>query len=387
MFDAPITWLGLLATASFLAVLPRRMIRAREIILAASSLGLMLAARVLTPGMAAMLVGACGFVLLGLRATRALAARRPMVAALLVASPVFAALVIGKALTASGHADRAALLQFVGFSYFAVKVWTLVKDVCDGRVTDLRPGGVAAYLLFLPTYPSGPMHLYPEFRQAVERPTPLDGLGLLDALFRISLGMVKVKLLAPLLAPWSLLGLPAEGPLPVGGTIAGAFVFSVVLWADFSGYSDMAIGVARLLGIPVPENFRWPYLAGNVRDFWQRWHITFSRVLTSYVFVPVSRALQPVLGGNRRAMALASTLVTFAVCGYWHGATLNFTLWGLYHGLGMFASDLLRPARRRPAGPPGFAARLRAALAIALTFTFVSLGWILFVLPAGRIWP
>jgi alginate O-acetyltransferase complex protein AlgI len=235
------------------------------------------------------------------------------------------------------------------------------------------------------------MHLYGEFEHSLREPARLDGESLVDVLFRILLGFVKIKLVAALFTPLSLEAVKASGALTLRGLLAGSFAYSIVIWADFSGYSDLAIATSRVVGIRTPENFNYPYAAANIRDFWQRWHITFSRVLTAYVFVPVSRKLNAAFGGRRQAVLIASYLATFLFCGYWHGPTLNFLLWGLYHGAGLVVYDLYRQGatkrRLKRKGRPLFpyAEPLGRAASVALTFSFVSLGWVFFVLPAGMI--
>jgi alginate O-acetyltransferase complex protein AlgI len=206
------------------------------------------------------------------------------------------------------------------------------------------------------------------------------------------LGFVKLKLIAPLFMPVSLEAIRTSGHLgAVRSLIVASFAYSIVIWANFSGYCDLAVSVSRLLGIQTPENFNYPYAALNIRDFWQRWHITFSRVLTTYIFVRVARSLQGKLGEHRKTILILSYLATFAFCGYWHGPTLNFMLWGLYHGIGLTVYDFYRQgaARRRlkRKGKPLFphATTLGSAASVALTFSFVSFGWILFVLPSDMI--
>jgi len=164
-------------------------------------------------------------------------------------------------------------------------------------------------------------------------------------------------------------------------------VYSLVIYADFSGYSDIVIASTRLAGVSVPENFQLPYFARNLRDFWQRWHITFTRFLTRYIFVPVTRALQGRLAKPSPAkVAAAGYVVTFAFCGVWHGSTPNYLAWGLYHGLGLTVYDAFnrgRMAKLRQQGRVAPARRWSVPLFAAFTFLFVSVGWTLFILPVS----
>jgi alginate O-acetyltransferase complex protein AlgI len=147
---------------------------------------------------------------------------------------------------------------------------------------------------------------------------------------------------------------------------------------DFSGYSDMAIGFARMHGIVLPENFRWPYLARDLASFWQRWHISLSTWIRDYVYIP--------LGGGRRGPVRKAVngLAAFALCGLWHGAGWNFLVWGLYHGIGLAVCSSYR---NLPGGAGrGLAARFERYphLAWALTLFYVAIGWLFFFYPLGQ---
>jgi alginate O-acetyltransferase complex protein AlgI len=152
-----------------------------------------------------------------------------------------------------------------------------------------------------------------------------------------------------------------------------AIGFRILL--DFSGYSDIAIGLAQMMGIALPENFRWPYLATSVAEFWRRWHISLSSWIRDYVYIP--------LGGSRRGVArrMLNGLIAFGLVGLWHGPAWNFVLWGVYHGVGLavcsnYAAVLGAPGR-------GLAAVFARwpLLGWALTMIFVFAGWVLFFYP------
>lgn len=390
MFETPLFWALLLVSAALFRVAGIERVRVRAASLAVASIVALLFVVGLNPFLVLYLVAASLWILFGLRLTRRLGETRPYLASFLVFLPVVAPWVLGKQ-AAALQWKPLDFLYFVGFSFYLIKAWTLIKDYHDGRVERPDTFVVLAYFLFFPAYIAGPMHLYGEFEATLREPSTLDGEAWVDVLFRMLLGFVKLKLVAALLTPVSLDALKASGALTLRGLFVGSFAYSVVIWADFSGYSDLAIATSRVVGIKTPENFNYPYAAANIRDFWQRWHMTFSRVLTSYVFVPVSRKLNAALGGRRRTVMVASYLATFLFCGYWHGPTLNFLLWGLYHGAGLIVYDLYRQGatkrRLKRRGKPLFpyAEPLGRAASTALTFCFVSLGWVFFVLPAGTI--
>jgi alginate O-acetyltransferase complex protein AlgI len=152
--------------------------------------------------------------------------------------------------------------------------------------------------------------------------------------------------------------------------------YGVKIYADFSAYSDIAIGSARLFGIAVPENFDWPYGRRNIQRFWQCWHISLTRWLIDYVYVP--------MGGSRVAQPriYANILVVMLVSGLWHGAGLNFVAWGLWHGFLLAGHRFWRTLRGAPSNSP-----LAVYASSALTFALVNLGWVFFCmdLPTGML--
>ncbi|MFN2599412.1 MAG: MBOAT family O-acyltransferase, partial [Pyrinomonadaceae bacterium] len=316
MFETPLFWALLLASAAFFRVAGDRRVRARAAALAAAGVVAVVLIVGLNVGLVAYLVAASLWVYFGLKLTRGLGGRRPYVASFLVFLPVVVPWVAGKQSAALAWKPLD-FLYFVGFSFFLIKAWTLIKDYHDGRVARLDPFVVVAYFLFFPAYIAGPMHYYGEFDATLREPAKLDGEAVVDVVFRALLGLVKIKLVAALLTPVSLEALKAPGAIITARrVVAGSFAYSFVILADFSGYSDLAIATSRVVGIRTPENFNYPYAAANIREFWQRWHVTFSRVLTSYIFVPVSRRLNVSFGGRRTSVLVASHLLTFLFCGY-----------------------------------------------------------------------
>ncbi len=385
MFETPLFWALLLVTAAAFHITSKGQVRTRALTLAIVSVIALVFVVKLNPLWVLFLVATTLWIVVGLRWTRGLAAQRSYLASFLVFLPVLIPWASGKQAVALGWTPLS-ILYFVGFSFYLIKAWTLIRDYHDGRIERVDPFVALAYFLFFPAYVAGPMHFYNEFEETVRRPLGLDGEALVDVVFRVLLGFVKIKLIAALFLPVSLEAVRESGVVSVRRFTVGSFAYSVVIWADFSGYSDLAIATSRLAGIHTPENFNYPYAAGNIREFWQRWHITFSRVLMSYVFVPISRNLQAATGRRGRAILIASLLLTFLFCGYWHGPTLNFLLWGLYHGLGIVAYDFYQRRLKRKGEPLfPYAEPLGRGLSVLLTFCFVSLGWIFFALPTGMI--
>ncbi|NLW43580.1 MAG: MBOAT family protein [Syntrophomonadaceae bacterium] len=195
---------------------------------------------------------------------------------------------------------------------------------------------------------------------------------------RIISGLFKKVVLADSLAATAML--LQQPDLTAGQYWLASFAFTFQLYFDFSGYSDLAIGIARLFGYRIMENFNWPYLARNVSDFWKRWHMSLTGWFRDYIFIP--------LGGSRGTLGVTirNTLIVMAVTGLWHGAGWHFVLWGLYHALGLIALRLYRRYLL-----PGLSQRVSFleskpanVLSILLTFNFVNIGWIFFACDTGQ---
>ncbi|HJV02539.1 MAG TPA: MBOAT family protein [Burkholderiaceae bacterium] len=270
-------------------------------------------------------------------------------------------------LAASAHLPVPDIVLPVGISFFTFTQIAFLVDTCEGKA---REGRFAHYLLFVTYFPhlvAGPVlhhkEMMPQFaKPAIYRPRALDfavGVTIFVA------GLAKKVLIADNLAPYAnAVFNHCGGPsllLAWGGVLAYAFQ----LYFDFSGYSDMAIGLSRLFGVRLPLNFASPYKAATISDFWRCWHMTLSRFLRDYLYVP--------LGGNRhgKTRRYANLMVTMLLGGLWHGAGWNFVIWGGLHGI-YLAIHHAWTALRLPLGQ-------RAAT--ALTFIGVCYAWVFFRAP------
>ena len=234
-------------------------------------------------------------------------------------------------------------------------------------------GYFALFLGFFPQLVSGPIGragaLLPQLR-APHRPDPARFTA---GLQRICTGLFKKVVIADFLAVYAdnvFDALTNQGGLTL---ILAAVLFSLQLYCDFAGYSDIAIGSARLFGITLAENFQSPYMARSVKEFWRRWHISLSRWFSDYVYIP--------LGGSRcrRGRHLCNLLVTFLCSGLWHGASWTFVLWGLYHGLWLCAETFYLPRLDAwQARLPRPAARALTVARTLGTGAVVCFGWVLF---------
>jgi alginate O-acetyltransferase complex protein AlgI len=270
----------------------------------------------------------------------------------------------------------------LAISFFAFEFIHYLLEIYRGAKPMRNPLDFALFTLFWPSIVAGPVKRYHEFIPALYHGVDtVGGQDVAEGLLRVALGLVK-KFAADILTGWlkaSYLQFESGqfDPLWRWGFV-GALSLRI-LW-DFSGYSDMAIGFARMHGVRLPRNFHWPYLAENLTDFWRRWHISLSSWIRDYVYI--------VLGGNRGGPVskVVNGVLAFAICGLWHGADWNFLVWGVYHGMGLAVCS----SYRRMLGPAGeFLAGLmarRKPLAWGLTMAYVGVGWLLFFYPLHDAW-
>lgn len=216
----------------------------------------------------------------------------------------------------------------LGISFFTFQLISYVLDVCWRRVEAERDlSRFAAYILMFPHLIAGPIVRFASIRNelhADRRRTGRIGLGLQYFIVGLSQKVLVANTVAPLAD--HAFGLPAAALDPATAWL-GAFAYTLQIYFDFCGYSNMAIGLAFMMGFTFPKNFDHPYAAQSVTEFWRRWHISLSSWFRDYVYIP--------LGGNRlgRGKTIRNLLVVFLLTGVWHGAAWTFILWGLYHGL------------------------------------------------------
>ncbi len=215
----------------------------------------------------------------------------------------------------------------IGISFYTFHAISYVVDVYRRQATAQKsPVHAALYLLLFPQLIAGPIIRYKEIAdQLARRTVTLDDFAI--GVRRFIIGLGKKVLVANIVAVPAdgIFALPASH-LPAPYAWLGIVCYTLQIYFDFSGYSDMAIGLGRMFGFRFPENFRWPYIADSVQEFWRRWHISLSSWFRDYLYVP--------LGGNRVApwKVYRNLWTVFFLCGLWHGASWNFVIWGLFHG-------------------------------------------------------
>jgi alginate O-acetyltransferase complex protein AlgI len=223
------------------------------------------------------------------------------------------------------------------------------------------------YITFFPIFTSGPIERWPHF--SVQVPV-FSGSTLFTGIGRILVGLFKKKVLADNLVIFANM---LQSPTVSGwGYWIAAYAYAMQIYFDFSGYSDIAIGSARLYGYEIMENFNWPYLQRNISQFWKNWHITLTSWFKDYIFIP--------LGGSRVPLyrIILNTLAVMAVTGIWHGAAWHFMLWGLYHGCGLMIWRFYSLLIKDSISERWQKSRIVHALSIIITFNFVVLGWVFF---------
>jgi len=247
------------------------------------------------------------------------------------------------------------------------------------------------YMLFFPTLSAGPIDRIERFIKDLRQPLDLSIDDFLDGSRRIIIGMFKKFVIADALALISINQAVVPQTSGDGWLMLMLYAYSFQIFFDFSGYTDIAIGLGRFMGVRLPENFNRPYRQLNLTQFWNNWHMTLTQWLRAYVFFPLTRSLRrSSLKLPAWSVILLTQVVTMALIGLWHGITVGFLIWGLWHGLGLFLqnrwSEWIRP-RAAVLNSHPIGSKILSASGVLLTFHYVTLGWAWFALPhAGDAW-
>jgi alginate O-acetyltransferase complex protein AlgI len=327
-----------------------------------------------------------GFLLLGFAANQAVG-RWPSGAALWAAL----AAIIGVFVYLKRYAfvDFPAPLPFaysaIGLSYILFRIVHLAIDVRSGDLAaPLSPSQYLGYVLFFPSFVSGPIQRWQDFdAKGWAAPTPLADDTVFEAFSRIVTGLIKVALVSSALQGLFAAVSPpllAAAALPLAKAtalfIASAALYALFLYYNFAGYTDMVIGLARLFGVVLPENFNRPFRAANALDFWSRWHMSLSEWFKTYLFNPLLKALVERNSSAAAApfLAVVSFFVTFLLIGIWHGSTVVFLYYGLFLGAGVSANKLYQVLMTKRLGKKAYQALARRPvyhqLCRGLTFAY-----------------
>lgn len=273
------------------------------------------------------------------------------------------------ALTGGGTLLHLALPLGVSFVTFTLTAY--IVDVYQGKFpVQARPLTLLAYVLFFPHLIAGPILRPIELMPQLDHPRRRKSLLPVAGIAIFTIGLVKKVVLADPIgaavdAVYAHVGMPSAPQ-----ALMAIYGFSVQIYCDFSGYTDMAIGLAMLLGVRLPNNFRQPYCAQSVIQFWRRWHMTLSFWLRDYLYIP--------LGGNRhgRLNEIRNIIITMVLGGLWHGASWTFVIWGLLHGVGVAVVHAARKMLRWT-----WLDRIPDWVGVLLTFHFVAVAWVFFRAP------
>ncbi|MEP7135980.1 MAG: MBOAT family O-acyltransferase [Chloroflexota bacterium] len=277
-------------------------------------------------------------------------------------------------------------LRWLGFSYIAFRLIHVLRDKQMGRLLELTLPEFATYVVFFPSLSAGPIDRAERFAKDLQKDFALTQDETLLAGQRIVIGLFKKFVIADALAMLALNDALAVQVRTMGWMWIHLYAYAFQIYFDFSGYTDIAIGIARLVGIKLPENFLSPYTKPNLTQFWNSWHITLTQWIRSYFFNPFNRWIRGYKSLPAWTMILIGQLATMLIIGLWHGVTVNFILWGAWHGLGLFIqnrwSDFAKTRFTTTDLRLQTALRLGGAL---LTFHFVALGWVFFALSSPSI--
>jgi alginate O-acetyltransferase complex protein AlgI len=257
----------------------------------------------------------------------------------------------------------------IGISFFIFQGMSYVIDLYRHQAdVQKNPFKLAFYISFFPQMMAGPIVRYTDIKEQLYKRDESSEI-FVDGAKRFIIGLAKKVIIA------NNMGYVADlvfANLAVENTVAtawlGVICYTFQIYFDFSGYSDMAIGLGKLFGFQFRENFNYPYISKTITEFWRRWHISLSMWFRDYVYIP--------LGGNRKGNVYANLFIVFVLTGFWHGASFNFLVWGLWHGFSLIIERLfgMREAKNKKIVP----------LRYALTMLVVVIGWVFFRSPGLR---
>nr|WP_296084787.1 MBOAT family O-acyltransferase [uncultured Blautia sp.] len=259
----------------------------------------------------------------------------------------------------------------VGISFYTFQTMAYVIDVYRGEVSaEKNPRSYALFVSFFPQLVAGPIERAGNLLSQLKEKHMKSREDLINGGWLMLRGFYKKVVVADYLAAY--VDKVYASPEKAGGigAVLGTAFFAIQIYCDFSGYTDIARGAARMMGIHLMENFRHPYRAVSIQDFWRRWHISLTRWFTDYVYIP--------LGGNRKGLVkqCRNILIIFLLSGFWHGASWNFVVWGMIHGIYMVAALVITRIRN------GKSKNLHPVAGWVMTVLLVNVAWVFFRAPS-----
>lgn len=277
-------------------------------------------------------------------------------------------------------------VQKLGLSYILFRFIHYLVESYKNKIKKSNFITFLNYILFFPTFIAGPIDTYTNFEYWLGSTRGTYDLKLFFAgITRILIGSFKVIGIVPFIIVYatdytSLLSSFSA----LTAILISLVAYSAYIYLDFSGYSDIAIGSAYLIGIKTPENFNNPYISSNLAEFWRRWHITFSSFLKIYVFKPFILLFSKLINVKYRLLiTILSYIATFTTCGLWHGNQINFVYWGLWHGVGLAINKIWTTHLKSKIGFSDSA--LYRVASVLITFIYVTIGWVFFNYSAAEL--
>ena len=288
-------------------------------------------------------------------------------------------LLLGLFILKNYEATRLSIVDRLGLSYILFRLIHFLVDSAKNKIKKYDLLRFINYILFFPTFIAGPIDRYQNFSYWINQDRNYYKTALIKmGIFKLALGVIKKYFFVPQLAAYATDFSQFSGVMSwQNSLLVSLVIYSFYILFDFSGYSDIAIGTAYLIGVRTPENFNWPYLAKNISIFWKKWHITLSSFLFEYIYKPfVTRLSNYFQTAPRLLISCLGYLTTFLICGAWHGTAGNFIFWGLWHGVGLCSYKILTPYW--PNFSNKFYQSLSTGISALMTFLFVTMGWFFF---------
>ncbi len=281
------------------------------------------------------------------------------------------------------------LFVWIGFSYFGFRVIHTIRDRQNGQLPPVTFTEYMTYMIFFPSFAAGPIDRIERFIVDLRKTSPWANMDWSDAGSRFFVGLFKKFVVADALATFALNADTVSNVNSSEWFWVLLYAYTFQIYFDFSGYTDIAIGLAKITGINLPENFNSPYLKPNLTLFWNSWHMTLTQWFRAYFFNPLQRGLRSSHYKIKPwLLILILQTATMVLIGLWHGITLNFILWGVWHGAGLFIHNRWKEYTGNKISTwaiDPFRKNFLTVSGILLTFHYVALGWMLFVLPASQI--
>jgi alginate O-acetyltransferase complex protein AlgI len=273
----------------------------------------------------------------------------------------------------------------IGISYSSFKMMHYMAESYKQKITQLHFLNFLNYIFFFPAFISGPINRYNHYNEQLDSKKETElRRDLTIGVERVIHGLFKKFVLCTIVYPYALVNMSGSiSEFSLSQILLGLYAYTFYFYFDFSGYSDIAIGSARIMGIELPENFNNPFMKKNIQQLWASWHMSLTRWLTDYIYWPLSRKLRNVDYLRKHPVFLSniSIIVTFIICGMWHGETFNFAVWGFYHGIGLATLNIYQKQKRKIKNGflrSYFTSRYSQLAGVLCTFHFFVFGLLLF---------